>query len=65
MRVTRAHTQTHAQVYWDFTGFWITLVFMHGGAVLAAWLYKSSFRISPMAPSKYDSRKSSKSLQYV
>ena len=41
-----ARTVAAALVDWDFTGMWIALVFLHGGAIAAAFLYKSAFNIT-------------------
>ncbi len=41
-----ARTVAAAVVYWDFTGMWISLIFLHFGAIAGAFVYKNAFNIT-------------------
>jgi glycerol uptake facilitator-like aquaporin len=60
-----ARTLAAAVAFWDFTGMWISLVFLHGGAIVGAFVYKNSFSINQI--DRFDrSRKSKDSeIRYI
>jgi hypothetical protein len=58
-----ARTVAAALVFWDFTGMWIALVFLHGGAIAGAFMYKAAFSIT--RPEQSPSRQKGSDLRYI